>query len=66
VAGGLEAPPAAPAHWFDDRARLVSPGYAGAKSEYLQQYLPLLLHAPVLIVTEPTPHIAVDLTREYP
>ena len=52
--GRLEAPPAAPAHWFDDRARLVSPGYAGAKSEYLQQYLPLVLHASVLIVTEPT------------
>jgi len=50
----LEAPPAPPAHWFDDRAGLVSPGYAGAKSEYLQQYLPLVLHVSVLIVTEPT------------
>lgn len=50
----LETPPAPPAHWFDDRAGLVSPGYAGAKSEYLQQYLPLFLHTSVLIVTEPT------------
>ncbi len=49
----LEAPPAPPAHWFDDRAGLVSPGYAGAKSEYLQQYLPLFLHTSILIVTEP-------------
>jgi uncharacterized membrane protein YgcG len=49
----LEAPPAPPAHWFDDRARMVSPGYAAGKSEYLQQYLPLVLHASVLIVTEP-------------
>ena len=49
----LEAPPAPPAHWFDDRAGLVSPGYAGAKSEYLQQYLPLFLHTSVLVVTEP-------------
>jgi uncharacterized membrane protein YgcG len=49
----LDAPPAPPAHWFDDRAGLVSPGYAGAKSEYLQQYLPLVLHTSILIVTEP-------------
>ena len=48
----LEAPPAPPAHWFDDRAGMVSPGYAAGKSEYLQQYLPLVLHASVLIVTE--------------
>jgi uncharacterized membrane protein YgcG len=45
------APP--PAHWFDDGAKLVSPGYAAGKSEYLQQYLPLVLKASVLIVTEP-------------
>ena len=49
----LEAPPAAPAHWFDDRAKLVSPGYAAGKSEYLQGYLPIVLHSSVLIVTEP-------------
>jgi uncharacterized membrane protein YgcG len=48
----IEAAPAPPAHWFDDRAK-VSPGYAGGKSEYLQQYLPTILHASVLIVTEP-------------
>ena len=48
----LDTPPAPPAHWFDDRGGLVSPGYAGAKSEYLQQYLPLFLHTSVLIVTE--------------
>src|SRR5689334_10455928 len=47
----VDAPP--PAHWFDDRANLVSRGYAAGKSEYLQQYLPLVLHASVLIVTEP-------------
>jgi uncharacterized membrane protein YgcG len=50
----LDTPPPPPAHWFDDRAGLVSPGYAGAKSEYLQQYLPLFLHTSVLIVTEPS------------
>src|SRR5215467_13510127 len=49
----MEAPPAPPAHWFDDRAKLVSSGYAAGKSEYLQQYLPIVLHASVLIVTEP-------------
>jgi uncharacterized membrane protein YgcG len=49
----IEAPPAPPAHWFDDRAKLVSSGYAAGKSEYLQQYLPIILHASVLIVTEP-------------
>jgi hypothetical protein len=49
----VEPLPSPPAHWFDDRAKLVSPGYAAGKSEYLQQYLPLILHASVLIVTEP-------------
>jgi uncharacterized membrane protein YgcG len=49
----VEAPPVPPAHWFDDRAKLVSSGYAAGKSEYLQQYLPIVLHASVLIVTEP-------------
>src|SRR6266568_7040608 len=49
----IDAAPAPPAHWFDDRAKMVSPGYAGGKSEYLQQYLPTVLHASVLIVTEP-------------
>ena len=49
----VEPLPPPPAHWFDDRAKLVSPGYAAGKSEYLQQYLPLILHASVLIVTEP-------------
>jgi uncharacterized membrane protein YgcG len=49
----LGAPPPPPVHWFDDRAKMVSPGYAAGKSEYLQQYLPLVLHASVLIVTEP-------------
>jgi uncharacterized protein len=49
----LEPPPPAPAHWFDDGAQLVPPGVALGKSEYLQQYLPLFLHASVLIVTLP-------------
>src|SRR5438067_3883230 len=49
----IEATPSPPAHWFDDRAKMVSPGYAGGKSEYLQQYLPTILHVSVLIVTEP-------------
>src|SRR5438067_1773884 len=49
----IDAAPSPPAHWFDDRAKMVSPGYAGGKSEYLQQYLPTILHASVLIVTEP-------------
>ena len=49
----IEPTPPPPAHWFDDRAKLVSPGYAAGKSEYLQQYLPIVLHASVLIVTEP-------------
>src|SRR5437868_12435231 len=49
----IETAPSPPAHWFDDRAGMVSPGYAGGKSEYLQQYLPTVLHASVLIVTEP-------------
>jgi uncharacterized membrane protein YgcG len=48
----IEALPAPPAHWFDDRAKLVSSGYAAGKSEYLQQYLPIVLHASVLIITE--------------
>jgi len=49
----LEAPPSPPAHWFDDGGRMVSSGFAGGKSEYLQQYLPLVLHASVLVVTLP-------------
>jgi len=49
----VEPAPPPPAHWFDDRAKLVSPGYAAGKSEYLQQYLPIVLHASVLVVTEP-------------
>jgi len=32
---------------------MVSSGFAGGKSEYLQQYLPLVLHASVLVVTLP-------------
>jgi uncharacterized membrane protein YgcG len=59
----LEAPPAPPAHWFDDRAKMVSPGYAGGKSEYLQQYLPIVLHTSVLIVTEP--HAPMGTIEEY-
>src|SRR5450631_658296 len=49
----LEPVPPPPAHWFDDRAKLVAPGFASGKSTYLQQYLPLIVHASVLIVTEP-------------
>ena len=49
----LEPVPPPPAHWFDDRAKLVSPGFASGKSTYLQQYVPLIVHASVLIVTEP-------------
>ena len=49
----LDPVPPPPSHWFDDRAKLVSPGFAAGKSEYLQQYLPLIVHASVLIVTEP-------------
>ena len=49
----LERAPPPPARWFDDRAGLVSPGFAAQRSMYLQQYLPLFMHASLLIVTAP-------------
>ena len=41
-----------PGRWFDDRAGMVSPAFASAKSTYLQSYVLEALHLAVLVVTE--------------
>lgn len=48
-----EGAPPPPAHWFDDRAGMVSSEFAAAKSIYLQSYLLEALHLFVLVVIEP-------------
>jgi uncharacterized protein len=48
----LERVPPPPAHWFDDRAGLVSSEFAAAKSIYLQSYVLQALNLPILVVVE--------------
>ena len=49
----VESAPAPPAHWFDDRAAMVSTSFASAKGTYLQSYVLQALHLAVLVVIEP-------------